>query len=48
MSQKIKKTSGQKTREIKSSNFTTNVFDQIPFIAISKMAKIQFLKWGKV
>ena len=25
-----------------------NLFDQIPFFAISKMAKNQFLKWEKV
>ena len=37
----------KKTREIKEINFTKFYFDQIPFFAISKMAKNQFLKLGK-
>ena len=32
----------KKTREIKSINFTNFFLDQIPFFAISKMAKNQF------
>ena len=43
---KFKKIPGKKTHEIKLINFTKNVFDQIPFFAISKLAKNQFLNWG--
>jgi len=40
---KFKKIQAKKTREIKLINFTKIFFDQIPFFAISKMAKNQFL-----
>ena len=39
----LKKFRPKKTREIKKINFTKNVFDQVPFFAISEMAKNQFL-----
>ncbi len=42
---KFKKVQAEKTREI---NFTNIFFDQIPFFAISKMTKNQFLNWEKV
>jgi hypothetical protein len=29
------------------NQFNNSFFDQIPFFAISKMTKNQFLKWGK-
>ena len=41
--QKILKTPGQKKNQ-----FHKEFFDQIPFFAISKMAKNQFLNWEKV
>ena len=37
----FKQVQAKKTREIKFQ------IDQIPFFAISKMAKNQFLNWGK-
>ena len=40
--EKLKKSPDQKSREIKSINFTKLYFDQNPFFAISKMAKINF------
>ena len=45
---KFKKVQTKKTRENKIINFTTKCFDQIPFFAISKMAKNQFLYSEKV
>ena len=39
---------GKKTREIKLINFTKKNFDQIPFFAISKMTKNEFLNWEKM
>ena len=33
---------------IKKNDFTNKLFDQIPFFAISKMAKNEFLNWGKL
>ena len=41
--------SGQKFREISNKSISRkNFIDQIPFFAISKMAKNQFLNWEKV
>ena len=46
---KLKKVQDKKNREIKLGNQFHEIFyDQIPFFAISKMAKNQFLKWEKV
>ena len=45
---KFKKVQAKKTREIKQINLTKKFFDQIPFLAISKMAKNQFLNWEKI
>ena len=42
---KLKKVQAKKTRKI---NFTKKSFAQIPFFAMSKMAKNQFLNWEKV
>ena len=47
LGQRIWKIPGQKTRELKLINFTNFFFDQILFFSISKMAKNQFLNWGK-
>ena len=40
-----KKVQAKKTCEIKYFNFMKKNSDQIPFFAISKMAKNQFLNW---
>ena len=44
---KLKKVQAKKTREIKKINSSKIVFDQIPFFAISKITKNQFLNWEK-
>ena len=47
--QKIKKSSGQKNSWNQINQIHEKIFfDQIPFFAISKMAKNQFLNWEKV
>ena len=47
--QKIKKNPGQKNSWNQINQFhEKNFFDQIPFFAISKMAKNQFLNWEEV
>ena len=43
----IKKVQAKKTCE-KKNQFHEIFFDQIPFFAISKMAKNQFLNWEEV
>ena len=35
------------SKKIKQINFTKKFLDQIPYFTISKMAKNQFLNWGK-
>ena len=45
---KLKNVQAKKTRKIKINQFHEIFFDQIPFFAISKMAKNQFLNWEKV
>ena len=50
MGQEIKKSPGQKTHEIKLNqikSISQFFFEQIPFFAISKMGKNQFLNWAK-
>ena len=42
------KSPGQKILSNKINQFHEKFFDQIPFFAISKMAKNQFLNWEKV
>ena len=44
----FKKVQAKTTREIKKINFTKNFIDQIPFFAISKIAKNQLLNWEKI
>ena len=47
--EKFLKSPGQKTREKSNKSISRIIFlDQIPFFAISKMAKNQFLNWVKV
>ena len=43
--QKILKSSSQKNSWNQINQFHKKIFDQIPFFAISKMAKNQFLNW---
>ena len=46
--QNIQKSPGQKNSWNQINQFHEFFFDQIPFFAISKMAKNQFLNWEKV
>ena len=46
--QKILKSPGQKNLWNQINQFHEFFFDQTPFVAISKMAKNQFLYWKKV
>ena len=48
ISDDLKKSPGKKNREVKYNQFHEFFFDQIPFFAISKMAKSQFMYWEKV
>ena len=45
--QKILKSPGQKKLVKSNKSISRNFFDQIPFFAISKMAKNEFLNWKK-
>ena len=44
----LKKSRPKKLLKSNKSISRKKFFDQIPFFAISKMAKIQFLNWEKV
>ena len=46
--EKLKKSRPKKLVKSNKSISRKNYFDQIPFFAISKMAKNQFLNWEKV